>query len=264
MKKVNPEWWKEVFGDQYLESYPTEKMVENAESETEKIMNLIPVQRGVKVLDVGCGYGRHSIQLAKMGYEVVGLDYSLQYIKMAKGQAKENGLHNVKFLKEDMRNIPFENEFDVAISLFSSFGYFQKDSDHQQVLNKVSKSLKRGGYFLIDLQNTRKWLKKTANGNFVFSKAFVTEADDELPNGTIVHIQNDFDLRKLKNTTHVSWTKNGRKNEGYSYSIQCFLPEGLKKMLESAGLKPISIFGNYDGDPYRPNKKRLIILSRKK
>jgi len=262
MDNIKGNWWQQIFDSQYLESYPTEQMISNAKDEAKKVAKLLPLKKGSSVLDLCCGYGRHSIEFAKMGYKVMGLDYSDQYIRMASDKAKKERLTNVQFIKGDMRKIPFENKFDAVVNLFSSFGYFEDESDHQKVLNQVSKSLKRGGVFLLDLQNARKWLKRDKNGGFTYSNKYGSYQRTTLPNGVIVNVENDFNLTTLKSSNYVSWIKNGKKNE-YYFSMQCFLREVLEEMLKAAYLVPIKTFGNYNGDKYSYRSKRLIILAKK-
>lgn len=93
-------------------------------------------------MDLGCGYGRHSLELAKRGYKVVGLDYSGYMINLARKKAKKENL-NIKFIKGDMRKINFENHFDYVLSFFTSFGYFTKESERLRVIKEVYRALKK-------------------------------------------------------------------------------------------------------------------------
>ncbi len=89
---------------------------------------------GSKILDLACGYGRHTIPLAKMGYDMTGLDYTEKFIQMAEEKAKEENLQ-IEFLVGDMRKIPFENHFAGVISYFTSFGFFS-DEENFEVLKR--------------------------------------------------------------------------------------------------------------------------------
>ncbi len=150
------EWWQSFFDEDMGLILFTEERWQLAEQNCDVLVFLLGLAPGAKILDLACGTGRYAIALAKRGYQVVGLDFSSVFLEQARLKAQEQGL-NIKFLQGDMRSIPFESEFDAVINIFTSFGYFEKEEDHLQVLKEVHKSLKPGGRFLLEFQN-RDWL----------------------------------------------------------------------------------------------------------
>lgn len=156
MAKTNlkKNWWQEFFDEHYLKLYDFEDVV--TKQEVEFIIKELNLKKEDKILDLCCGNGRHSLTLAKKGYSVVGIDYSSFLISEAKRSAKDIGLDNI-FIRKDMRKLNFKNVFDAIVNLFTSFGYFEKDEENEEVLKCVYNALKPSGKFLIDTVNSS-WL----------------------------------------------------------------------------------------------------------
>ena len=133
-------------------------------------------------MDLCCGHGRHTIELAAAGYSMVGQDLSVAFLDLAKGAAAARDLQ-IQFVHADMREIPFEGEFDAIINMFSAFGYFDDDAENQKVLDGVARALKPGGKFLIDLLNTPRIIRD-----------FLAQSWEELPDGTVVLTKRDYNV----------------------------------------------------------------------
>jgi Cyclopropane fatty acid synthase and related methyltransferases len=114
----------------------------------EEILHLKP---GAEILDLACGVGRHSIELAKRGYKVTGLDINPALLKEARRRAKKQ-MVKIRWICKDMREITFQEKFDVVLNLFTSFGYFT-EKENQELISKVSKALKPQGYFVIEVNH---------------------------------------------------------------------------------------------------------------
>ncbi len=105
-----------------------------------------------RILDLGCGRGRHSLLLASKGYEVTGVDLSLHAINKARQKAREANIQNVRFETGDMRSWR-KSPFDLVCNLFTSFGYFDEDNDNLHVVSNIKANLKTGGYLVMDYLN---------------------------------------------------------------------------------------------------------------
>ena len=103
---------------------------------------------GARVLDIACGVGRHSIELARRGYQVTGLDLSPRLLQIAAQRAERAGVQ-INWVQADMRAIPFTQEFDAAFNIFSSWGYLESEQEDEKVLAAVASALKPGGAFLL-------------------------------------------------------------------------------------------------------------------
>ncbi|MCI0474109.1 MAG: methyltransferase domain-containing protein [Ignavibacteria bacterium] len=243
---MTKEWYKIWFSNK---NYP-ELYGHRDENEARDLINLIqrsvPVPTDSKVLDVCCGAGRHSIELARRGYDVTGFDLSAYLIGQAKkelSRTNENGV-KVKFLIRDMMDFNFKNKFDLAINIFSSFGYFEKDAENFKVFNNIRSSLKSGGYFVFDFLNeayTRKNLVPYSE-DFINGKKFVQKR----------YIKDGFVCKDII-----------IGKEKYSEKIRLFSPLEITRALISVGFEIGANFGDYYGSRFAGNKsKRLIIVSR--
>lgn len=161
-------WFAELFGNDYFLAHP-QRLGPATTREVEFIEAALRMPNGGRVLDLCCGYGRHTVPLAAKGYELVGLDLSLDMLKAALGRAQANSLA-IKFVHGDMRDLNFRDVFDGVYCFDSSFGFFT-EPENLMVLRGVFDALKRGGRFVLDVANrdsairgipTRNWWKATA------------------------------------------------------------------------------------------------------
>ncbi len=241
-------WYEKWFSNKYyIEIYR-----HRDEKEARDIINLF--QRNVhlpseaKVLDVCCGAGRHSIELARRGYAVTGFDLSEYLVSQAKeslSAAEEKGL-KVEFLISDMKEFSFDKQFDVAINIFTSFGYFESDEENFKVFSNVEKSLKSGGYFVFDFINADN-LKKT----------LVASSEDEFDGEKVIqkrYIENGFVYKDI----FIG-------SEKYTERLKLYSKVELEKALMDAGLEPVELFGDYYGNSFmKEESKRVIFICKSK
>ncbi|MCX7968299.1 MAG: methyltransferase domain-containing protein [Armatimonadetes bacterium] len=243
------QWYREFFDDLYLQVYQPFEKPEQVRHEVDFIVRALDLPKGAKVLDLCCGQGRHSLELARRGFQVVGVDLSEALLYAAKQRAEREGL-TITFLQSDMRDIDFVNEFDAVINMFTSFGYLENEAEDGKVLEKVSQALKEGGKFLLDVMN-RDWLVR----NF---QPMGWRADDE---GWFVLEERTFDhLSGRVETRWIFIARDGVRYERLS-SIRLYTASELRTMLERAGLQVINLFGDYDGSTYTWDSQRLIIVA---
>ena len=145
-------WYKELFASEDPARY--EKYVESEASraQVDFVIDKLALEPGAKVLDLCCGQGRHLIDLARRGYDVVGLDLSEYMLEKCKTAAAAEGIKPV-LVHADMRQIGYTSEFDAVISMFTSFGYLETTDEDQKVLNAASLALKGGGSLFLDIHN---------------------------------------------------------------------------------------------------------------
>jgi SAM-dependent methyltransferase len=143
-------WWEELFNDDYL--HAMERVTdEQIAREVHFIEESLGVERGGALLDLACGTGRHAVELARRGYEVVGFDLSLSMLARAGEDAQERDA-KLNFVQGDMRDMTFDEQFDGVYCWNTSFGYFEEDKN-AQVIDRVHRALKGGGLFLLDVVN---------------------------------------------------------------------------------------------------------------
>ncbi|MDR7434998.1 MAG: class I SAM-dependent methyltransferase [Armatimonadota bacterium] len=153
-------WWESFFDQEMGEVMFPEQAWQQAEELCGHLLQLLNLQPGAKILDLACGPGRFALPLAKRGFCVVGFDLASVYLEQARKKAQEQGLF-IELVQGDMREIPFEDEFDAVINMFTSFGYFDDERDHLKVLQGVHKSLKPA--------DVSSWIQSIASGSSVTS-----------------------------------------------------------------------------------------------
>jgi SAM-dependent methyltransferase len=245
-------WWQNFFDDGtykiMYELYP-ERRRETTISHCDFIENVLKPSKHVKILDLACGPGRHSIELAKRGYKVTGFDYSEYFLNKARIFAKQAGV-NIRFVQGDMRKLPFQNEFDVVINMFTSFGYFEKEEDHLKVLKQIARSLKPGGKFLLDTIN-REWLVRN------FQAKGWEKGEDFL-------LLEDRTLDLEHNRSGAKWILlQGNEQKIYQHSLRIFALHELMGLIRQANLKVLSYYGNFKQEPWSCDTNRTIIVAEK-
>ena len=135
----NKQWYESLF-ENYGKTYDRESFTQGTIGECDFIEKELNFNKSLKILDVGCGTGRHSIELSKRGYSVTGIDLSESQLAQAKEKAKKENLQ-IEFQKHDARNLPFDNEFDAAIMLCEGgFPLMETDEMNFEILKNVTKS----------------------------------------------------------------------------------------------------------------------------
>jgi ubiquinone/menaquinone biosynthesis C-methylase UbiE len=251
MKKEIP-WYSEeagLFTDDYFKMFGDQIPDPSAEIDfIEKTLNLKP---GTKIFDLCCGHGRHSIELARRGYDVTGQDISQYFLDIAKGSAEKAGV-KIKLVHDDMRNIRFSDEFDAAIIMFTSFGVLESDSENQKVLNGLSASLKQGGKLCID----------AANRDRIISR-YLSKDHKYLKDGSLLVIEREFDhISGYHRETRKIYSSNGSCKE-YKVILRFYTVPELINMFKNAGLEIIDYYGDFDFTPISFSSPNYILIAEK-
>ena len=244
--------WHEVddFWELFAPFMFDEQRWEAAPGEIDQVLALLGIRSGTTVLDMGCGPGRHSLELARRGYNVTGVDRTERFLTKAKKLASSEGL-TAEFILGDMRRFCRESSYDVVISLFTSFGYFKEQSDNIQVLKNVYDSLKPGGKLILDVI-----------GKEVLARVF--QARDWIEKDGV------FYLQQRRVSKNWSWMENRwilvRQNQQVEYEVSHWIYSAteLSELLSKCGFKTIEVYGNLDGAPYDHKAERLVLVSQKK
>ena len=143
------EWYKDWFNSPYYHKLYFDRDETEAQQFIERLLQHLEPSENSRMLDVACGKGRHSKFLAAHGYDVTGIDISVDSINYAIQFAQDN-LH---FYVHDMRLLFWVNYFDYAFNFFTSFGYFGTRREHDDAMRTIVGSIKKGGTFVIDYLN---------------------------------------------------------------------------------------------------------------
>lgn len=264
-KTQKKEWWQHNFNQDYLETYVdiiTEKTTREQLSFLSKHLPL--KKRNARVLDLACGHGRITFGLEKTGLDLTGLDYSSHFIEIAKTEAKKRQ-SSIKFLQGDMKNLPFTEQFDAIINIYTSFGYFKTEAENIKTLTSVHNALKPKGYFLIDLNNVFKTLSHfTPLGGTDKKTGFLKATETEtLSNGITVKTTYQFDPQEMRAHVFDEW-KNGTKKISRTTSIRNYTLPEIQKLFAENGFVIKNIWGDFKGGTYRFDSPRIIMLAQKK
>lgn len=148
-KEIPQDWYATAFDGMSAEMAWTER----TESEIKRALTMLRPQGGERVLDLGCGTGRHSLELVRQGFSVVGVEISRELVEIARKDAEEQGLE-AEFVEADLRELNYEEEFDIVLNLNDgAIGYFETDEENHRSFEVISRALKPGGQNLIQVPN---------------------------------------------------------------------------------------------------------------
>ncbi len=245
-------WYVDFFRNDYLNVYGHMFTEERAEKESAFVTGALQLKEGASVLDLCCGQGRHSVQLAKRGLKVTGLDLNPDYVELAQQAAKASKVE-IETVAADMREIPFADKFDAIVNMYSSFGYLESEAEDLKVLESAARALKTGGRILLDMLN-REW----AIDNYIRND-WHTGAD-----GTLYVERRDLDLATSRMHVHfiVVDPKGGRR-ESIGHMIRLYTLTEMTRLLERVGMRVTKVFGGFEGEEYGIGTRRMIIVATK-
>lgn len=234
---------QEIFGD--LKTYS----LAGTEQEVGFINNVLNLAGAAEIMDLYCGYGRHAIELAKLGYRVTGIDATQAFLDIATQKAREENVA-IDFRLCDMRELDYSQRFDAVINMFAAFGYFT-DEENAEVLKRVAKALRSGGLFLIDLLN-REWMVRNNLNRYWRhpSGEYVLSYKVELKHGIVTM------KRVLINQVTEKKTQ-------YEFVLRAYSMTEMESLLDKCGLKVKATYGGFDGRAYDADAPRMIILAQK-
>jgi SAM-dependent methyltransferase len=243
-------WYKEWFGEEYLELY-SHRDESEAEEHVEFVERYLAGVAGVAgaggprpraVLDLACGAGRHTAALRKRGYRTLGLDLSVTLL----ARMRARGLPRVA---GDMRLLPFvAGSFDWVLNFFTSFGYFERERENFRVLEEIVRILAPGGRFLIDLMSPGPAL------------ANLKPRETQELDGRRAEIERWYDAASSRINKRIEVRAPGEPPRTFFESVRIYQPEEVVIGLRWAGLEVSSLFGNFHGDPYERDSERLILI----
>ncbi|MBP1993290.1 class I SAM-dependent methyltransferase [Paenibacillus eucommiae] len=240
-------WYQESFGSDYLIVY-RHRDFQGASHEVKKMTDWLHLGAGAEVLDLCCGMGRHSLALSELGYQVTGVDLSDVLLAEAK---RMDTTGQVEWLRGDMREVPLVKSFEAVLNLFTSFGYFEDDTENGRVLHEVHRLLKPEGKFIIDFLNPD------------YVKANLVSESERSVDGSNIqevrHIEDGF-VRK-----RITISESGSADRSYLEQVKLYDRASFEKMLTQANLQLDQVYGGYDGQAYDPeHSTRMIFVGHRK
>ena len=225
--------WYEGFFENYAYTYDQEEFTQGTTGECDFIEKELLHDKTVKILDVGCGTGRHAIELAKRGYQITGVDLSESQLKRAREKAKESNVH-IDFHRHDARNLPFKNEFDVAIMMCEGgFPLMETDEMNFEILKNVTKSLKSPGKIIFT----------TLNGLFPLYHSVEKFCAQHAKDGLATYRSNTFNLMTFRDHNITSVVDDLGNKKEFKCNERYYVPCEITWLLKTLGYITIDIFG---------------------
>ncbi len=227
-------WYEKLF-ENYSEQYDKEVFTKGTKGECDFIEKEINYNKTLNIVDIGCGTGRHAIELTLRGYHVTGIDLSENQLKKARQKAEQLGL-KIDFIKMDAREISFKRKFDLALMICEgAFPLMETDEMNFQIIQGIANTLKPGS----------KLIMTTLNGLFpIYNSINEFHQQDNIDaNGTATYLSDAFDLMTFRDYNATTFTD----DEGVEHTIECneryYIPPEISWLLKSAGFEKVEIFG---------------------
>lgn len=241
-------WYKDWFDSPLYDTLYAHRDDKDASELAALINHIAPPEHYSSALDLACGRGRHSINLAKRGYTVTGADLSPTALEIAGEKARIQHI-SIDFKRHDMRQ-PLPEKFDLVVNLFTSFGYFEDDDENQRVIESIATMLRPNGMVVIDFLNSNKTTQT------------LVERESGTLNGMTYSISRWIEDNMV--FKKMNFVDNDNQTHSFVERVKLYDKPWFSSSLSKTGLEPVHYFGNYRGDTFQPDKSpRLIIIAQK-
>lgn len=204
----------------------------------------------LKILDAGCGLGRIAVELAVCGAQVTGVDLIQPFLDAAEEAASAENV-SIEWVQADLRSFVRPAAFDVAINMYTSFGYCQTIEEDGQILRNIARSLKPGGYFVLEMLGREIAVRDFTAGEW-FERAGYTVLTDFSVEGAWEGLRSHWQL----------YTKDGLKAD-HTFIQRLYAATELRQLMVSAGFADVKIYGDFDRSPYNERARTMILVGRK-
>ncbi len=238
------EWFESWFNTPYYHQLYLCRNTDEASVFLHKLLPYLNIPKNSKILDIGCGKGRHAQIINQMGFDVTGFDLSEKSIEEAKKLENDH----LAFYVHDMRNIFFTNYFNYAFNLFTSFGYFENERGNIKTLKSTHAGLKKDGILVIDFLNA---VKVTKN----------LQSDEKKEVGGLVYNIHKY-IENNRIIKEIRFNDQG-KDFFYVEKVQLLTLNDFERILTLSGFKIKETFGSYNLEGFTEESDRLIILAEK-
>ena len=242
-------------GDNSLEGYLKEpqRLERRTVREVAGVVKLLGLRPGQRVLDCPTGYGRHAIGLAGLGLDVVGSDINGEML--ARAAAAAGDARGVRFVKENMQEISYSEEFDAVINLFFSIGFFETEEENDAVVRNFYNALKPGGRFMM---HTDINVPRISAGDYKLRER------RNLVSGRQLEIVESFDPSRRRLTGQwILIDGDGTRQELPPYSHRIYTFEEFAELCHATGFKSVKGYGDWDGTPLGDSSEDMIVVAEK-
>jgi SAM-dependent methyltransferase len=257
-------WWATFFSDIYRVSDLDAQDPEKTRRQVDCIERALDLAPGTRILDVGCGTGRHSVALALRGHLVTGVDLNEDYLVRARQQATACGVE-ASFVRADMRDLGSleSGAFDVAISMYTTFGFFHREGENLTVLQEVRRVLRPGALLFLDVIN-RDWLLRSFGpSDFVqrHDEYVIRDYDDAQADGAVFLHEDAFQPATSMHRWTITRMVSGAPPDRVVADYRVYSLHELLALLSQTSLAPRRVLGDYGGNPFHVFSPRIIVVA---
>lgn len=246
---MRTEWWESYFSGLFLDVLRQGKTEGQTGAEADFIQKVLRLSPRAKILDVPCGNGRLSLELASRGYQVTGVDITLPLLNDARRKAAKQQLE-VVWEHRDMRDLPWQEEFDDAFCFWGSFGYFD-EIGNRGFLQAVARALQPGARFLLDIHIAESLLPRF-------------QGRDWQRVGDILMFQERcYDHLHSRVDVEMTLVKSGRTTKRAS-SVRIYTYRQLCQLFEEVGFAICEGYGSLNRESFKFGSQRLYLVAEKK
>lgn len=251
MKSMESNWYAKI----WTLDIKDQSWVEDTKRQVDFLIEKLGLKSGAKILDLACGFGRHSLELARRGFDVTGVDITPDYIGFAKKTAEKEKL-NARFICSDIRKVDFENEFDAVLNMADgAVGYLENDEENLKIFKVVSRALKSGGKHFMDIMNA-----DHADSHFPCKlwdagEKCLTLSNFEWNSETRILLYGQLDY------PYGEPLPKPEMNEGNP--IRLYSLSEVEKIFSSLGMKVCESYSDFSGKPSSENGIQLMVCSEK-
>ena len=248
---MTPEWWTTYFDEHYLLEYEPLFRLERDRTEVARVIDVLGLPAGARVLDVPCGQGRHAHLLAEAGFNVDGLDYSGHLLKLAR---KRGTGRSLRYTRGDMRKLPtrWSGRFDAVLNLFTSFGFFADPADDVKMIGELARVLAPGGVAI--------WHGGSRDG--VMAR-FLARDWWATSDGTMIAHEREFDPLSGILTIESTWRGMAKRIGRRTHHIRLYTATRLAEMFAAEGLIVEEAFDGFTDRPLTRKSSEMLLVARK-
>jgi SAM-dependent methyltransferase len=245
------EWWETHFDAQYLLEYQPIFSERGDRREVSRLIDVLGLPIGARLLDAPCGQGRHARVLVEAGYDVTGLDYSRDLLAAARRYGPQRRL---RYVRGDMRDLPSQwtGRFDAVLNLFTSFGFFLDSADDARVIAEFARVLRPNGTFV--------WHGASRDG--VMAR-FLSRDWWRSGGTTLFAHERDFDPLSGILTVRSTWVR-GRRSGEREHRIRLHTATRLAELCAAAGLLVEEAYAGWSDRPLGRRDSEMLLVARKR
>lgn len=238
-------WYRQWFTDELYSILYAHRDKDEARLVIDLFQRVATVPEQSIILDLACGTGRHSFELARRGYHVVAVDLSPTLLSVARRKTRKYAKSSL-LLRADMRSLPLAR-LDAVVQLFTAFGYFRDDSENAAVIGEVRSSLNAGAWYMLDFLNAEHVIQ-----------TLVPRTEQRIDGGSVIQHRQIENGRVVK---RITVQQHGRIRE-FIESVRLFTLDDFRRMFQEHDFELEVVFGDYGGAPFDADSPRCLMFAR--